>query len=113
MALPIVNESQTVNMTCSVFGLPKPSVNWSRFDFTDLNTVAINSSQFAVYVTSHVVDGGGVMVNSTLEVTDVDGGDTGNYTCTCENNAHGINLPADVDSETFHVLVQSELLLLS
>ena len=109
MALPVVNESQTVNMTCSVFGLPMPSVNWSRFDSNDLNAVAINTSRFAVYVTSSIAEGGGVTVNSTLEVTNVDGADTGNYTCTCENNAHGANLPADVDSETFSVLVQSEL----
>ena len=108
IALPVVNETQNVNMSCIVFGLPEPKVTWSRFDTSNLSTAAMSGSKFAIYTTTSYPPDGGVMVHSTLQVNSVNGTDTGNYTCTSENYAHGTNLPADVDEETFHVLVQSE-----
>ena len=108
VALPVVNESQNVNMTCVVFGLPKPTVTWSRFDSNNLTITAMGNSKFTVYETSVVPVTGGVMVNSILEINNINGTDTGNYTCSSVNYAHGTDSPANVDQESFHVLVQSE-----
>lgn len=108
IALPVVNESQDINMSCIVFGLPEPQVTWSRFDSSNISATATSGSKFAIHVIKSYPVAGGVMVHSTLQINSVNGTDTGNYTCISKNYAHGHNFPADVDEETFHVLVQSK-----
>ena len=103
----VINQSQTVNMTCVYFGLPTPHVNWSRFDYNDLSNM---ESKFIVYTTSVNASIGGVYTTSTLQVVDVNEADTSNYTCTGVNQAHGPMATADITTHTFEVLVQSKLL---
>ena len=108
IALPVVNESQDINMSCIVFGLPEPQVTWTRFDSSNISATATSGSKFAIRMIKSYPVAGGIMVHSTLQINSVNGTDTGNYTCTSKNYAHGHNFPADVDEETFHVLVQSK-----
>ena len=103
----VINQSQTVNMTCVYFGLPTPHVNWSRFDYNDLSNM---EPKFIVYTSSVNASMGGVYTTSTLQVADVNETDTSNYTCTGVNQAHGAMTTADITTHSFEVLVQSKLL---
>ena len=107
IAESVINQSQTVNMTCVYFGLPTPRVNWSRFDYNDLSNM---EPKFIVYTSSVNASDGGVYTRSTLQVDNVNETDTGNYTCTGVNQAHGAMATPDITTHTFEVLVQSKLL---
>lgn len=102
----VVNETQNINLTCVVFGLPEPAVKWSRFDFQSIST---DSSKFITYTSNSQFQTGGVEVQSTLQISSVDGNDTGNYTCTAVNQPHGPGTPSNSTSSMFSILVQSKL----
>ena len=101
----VVNETQNVNLTCSVFGFPTPNVTWSRFD---LPAIPAGSPKFVTYTSSSPVLTGGMEAQSILQINAVNGSDTGNYTCTGVNQPLGPEKPTDVDNAVLYLLVQSE-----
>lgn len=106
VALNVVNQTQTVNMTCVFFGLPPPLVNWTRYDNVDL----VGSAKFNIFSSEIQQVDGGVLVYSTLQIVDVNEGDTGTYMCTAFNQAHGPMANINVTNHNFSVVVQSKLL---
>ena len=132
----IVNETQNVNVTCIVFGLPEPVVTWSRLDIGNINRSSLdfspepshtqaqdegmellpspqldpgsNNPKFATYSSSGQVPGGGVEVRSTLQINSLNGSDTGNYTCMAVNRPLGPQMPRDSSSAAFRIVVQSK-----
>ena len=92
-------------MTCTFFGLPTPSVNWTRFDNTNL---AMFPNKFTIFKTVTKPISGGMLVDSTLQVTDVDETDTGTYTCTAFNHVYGSLTDTNITQHTFSVTVQSK-----
>ena len=134
---PVVNETQNVNVTCIAFGLPEPVVTWSRPDIGNITSNSTefapttsnpqvqeggtnlqpvpqidladsDSAKFVTYTTSEPVQGGGMEVRSTLQVNSVNGNDTGNYTCTAENQPLGPDMPRNSSSSVFMMVVQSK-----
>lgn len=106
MVDPVVNETQSTNLTCFAFGLPQPTVMWSRFD---LLTIPADSSKFVTYEVTRVPPTGGLEVQFTLQINSVNGSDTGNYTCTAINQPLGSGFPESSTSSVVELLVQSEL----
>lgn len=102
---PVVTEMLNTSLTCVVFGLPEPSVTWSRFD---LPAIPTGSSKFVTHMASSFVVTGGMEVQSTLQINSVDGNDTGTYTCTAVNQPLGVGSPESSTSSTVDLLVQSE-----
>ena len=103
----VVNETQNVNLTCVMFGLPTPNVMWRRFD---LAAIPADSSKFVTYTSSSSVPTGGMEGRSVLQVNAVNGSDTGNYTCTGVNQLLGLDTPTAIDSAVLDLLVQSKLI---
>ena len=105
--LAVVNETQTINMNCTFFSLPSPNITWSRSGFFLIPSMQIMDNEKYTIYTTNIPSDGGVLSLSTLEIMNVDGLDTGSYTCLASNFAHGPSAPVDTSSNTFSVLVQS------
>ena len=133
----IVNETQNVNVTCIVFGLPEPVVTWSRLDIGIINRSNVeflpepshtqaqdggtellpspqldpgsNDPKFVTYSSSEQVPGGGMEVRSTLQINTLNGSDTGNYTCMAANRPLGPQMPSISSSAAFRIVVQSKI----
>ena len=133
----VVNESQSVNVTCIVFGLPEPVATWSRPDIGNITNSSVelvlnpsntqdqdgsievqpspqvnpdsDNAKFVTYTSSRQVLGGGVEVRSTLQINTVNGNDTANYTCMAVNQPRGPDMPSNSSSSAFEMVVQSKL----
>ena len=101
--LAVVNETQTINMSCTFFSLPSPDITWSR----SIPSMEIMDNEKYTIYTMNIPSDGGVLSLSTLEIMNVVGLDTGSYTCLASNFAHGPSAPVDTSSNTFTVIVQS------
>ena len=102
----VVNETENITLSCRFSGLPPTQVNWSRFDNTDL----MNDKKFSISQSNITLPEGGAETTLCLSITSVDGSDTGSYTCTAYNFAHGPSEAPDVNATTFNLLVQSKSL---
>ena len=106
MLNPVVNETQSTNLTCFAFGLPEPFVMWSRFD---LHNIPSHDSKFVQYAVNQVSPTGGIEVQLTLQINSANRSDTGDYTCTAINQPLGVGFPESTATSTVDLLVQSEL----
>ena len=93
-------------MSCTFFSLPSPDITWSRSGFSIPFMQITDNEKYTIY-TTNISSDGGVLSLSTLEIMNVDGLDTGSYTCLASNFAHGPFAPVDMSSNTFPVIVQS------
>ena len=90
----IANQSDTVNITCEVFGVPIPSVQWTRG--TPPSTINITET---VTITETTV---GSNTTSVLTIQQVQRTEMDIYTCTGSNGINNlINSPQEASSQLF------------
>ena len=96
-----VNESSSINFTCSAYGVPAPVILWTKLDD--------DGDMFPVSITSELegYTNGSVVVTSTLAIHNAATVHAGTYMCTAENDVIG-NGTSTVDSANFTLIVQSK-----
>lgn len=87
--------SQTVRMTCAAYGVPKPTITWSRASGDLTSKLLQSNSGFKQYDKTVTVNGTDFLV-SVLEICGVSTVDTDEYTCSSNNGVSGaaITTPA-------------------
>ena len=106
----IVNETFTAIFKCTVFGIPKPNIIWSRFrtesEITDLQH---DGSKFNISELEDKGQLGLVVVNSTIVILNANKSDELYYRCTGVNGV--TNLIDAKSSSTATLKVQGTLCL--
>ncbi|XP_069129538.1 uncharacterized protein [Argopecten irradians] len=88
------DENQTVSMTCSITGIPAPTVTWYRQAEPLIPNTRNHTSEGGAYSSNHTIEGGPTatnpyLVSSTLTVSDVGEENEEEYRCTA-TNANGV-----------------------
>ena len=84
----IVNESDAATFTCSVSGVPLPSIVWTLPSGDNLESVVLNGQdieQAEIYAETVVSEEMPYAATSTLSIDPVSRNDDGIYTCTAIN----------------------------
>ena len=95
----IVNQTSSVTITCEVFGIPVPTVNWTRMSapstsLTSTGNIHISETTMGNNITS-------ILTIHQAQWTDMD-----TYTCTGINNIN--NLISSPEQDTLRLFVQGE-----
>ena len=94
---PMLMEGETLNLTCSAMGTPRPRVDWYRGD----SRIGISSR---TQITDTEI--GATTLLSTLVISSVVVGDSGSYECRVENIANNATLQYQVVvSECVHLCI--------
>ena len=85
-----VNETDTATFTCSVAGVPLPSITWTLPNDVNLESLAFNQQDVAdeqtwVYAETIISNETPYAATSVLNIAPVSRGDAGEYICTAVN----------------------------
>ena len=92
----ITNLTNTTSLSCQVFGIPAPTIDWLRTDSMLLS----NTSDISI---SQVATNNGSNVTSTLLFTRPVRADEGTYVCRGTNNVTNLINSPENDTVTFYV----------
>ena len=76
---PVVNVSSTVLLTCVGYGVPVPSLTWSK-----MGTLVVNDSMITI-IEEQVTESRIPFAKSVLEICGSEIQHSGRYTCTAQN----------------------------
>lgn len=82
---------QTVRMTCAAYGIPTPSITWTRVT-TDLAAKLADSNSGYKKYDQTVTVNGTVFAVSVLEICDVGITETDEFTCSADNGISGVGV---------------------
>ena len=99
----VVNETDTVQFSCTANGLPEPSFVWST-----LHDIDINDRSDVKIANTTSSESGSVSVRSVLTFDTIKETDATRYTCTASNRPGGDGGHLVSVSASFNVTVQSE-----
>ena len=85
-----VNETDTATFTCSVAGVPLPSITWTLPNGSNLESLAFNQQDVAdeqtgIYAETIISNETPYAATSMLNIAPVSRGDAGEYICTVVN----------------------------
>ena len=88
------SEGQTVRMTCAAYGVPVPTISWSRATEDVAAKLADSSSGYKKYDKMVTVNGTDFKV-SVLEICGVALSETDEFICSADNGVSGIGIASD------------------
>ncbi len=94
-----VDMGQTVRMTCAAYGLPTPSISWTRLSENVAQKLDDPDSGYKVYEQTTTMNGTVFRV-SVLEICGVTASESDEYICTADNAVDGQGI-ADSDAKFF------------
>ncbi len=94
-----VDMGQTVRMTCAAYGLPTPSISWTRLSENVAQKLDDPNSGYKVYEQTATMNGTVFRV-SVLEICGVTASESDEYICTADNAVDGQGI-ADSDAKFF------------
>ena len=94
-----VDVGQTVRMTCAAYGLPTPSISWTRLSENVAQKLDDSNSGYKVYEQTTTMNGTVFRV-SVLEICGVTASESDEYICTADNAMDGQGI-ADSNAKFF------------
>ena len=91
----IVNQTGTVTLTCRVFGIPTPTVTWTK---SSTNIPLTTSGTLTISTTTN-----GNNITSTLTITQITRSDMDTYNCSGSNGRINIINSPEEDSSLVQV----------
>ena len=98
----IGNETYGASFTCSVTGIPRPSVTWSRIESGEEITIS-NSEKFVITSSNMIEEYGVETVTSELMIMDLTVSDELTYLCRGRNDVENVIGAVNVSSASLTV----------
>ena len=104
-----VNETDTLSLICTVFGIPPPNIQWSMTTVSDESSISqllSTDDSYRITLTDipHDVFIGSHFISSNLTILRIAKDQEGYYTCAATNGV--TNLIGSVQNDTVYITVQ-------
>ena len=109
----IVNQSQSLSITCTFLARPLPNIVWTSQTMAPSSppTTLQDNDKYNIIESSVIqIDSVSLLATSILEIVDLGSSDSLDYTCTATNTPHGPSTPSVSSSSVQSVIVQSNWL---
>lgn len=109
----VVNQSQSLNITCTFLARPLPNIIWtSQIKApSSPSTILQDNDKYNIIESSVIqIDGVSLLTTSILEIVDLGSSDSLDYICTATNTPRGPSTPAVSSNSVQSVIVQSNWL---
>ena len=93
-----VDVNGTVQLVCVAYGIPMPTITWSRPGCTDISSTLVGTR---VTIFSQSMNTS--FYTSALQLCNVEAGDASNYTCTANNGINGNGIASSSFSSSIEV----------
>ncbi len=99
----IGNETFSTSFTCSVTGIPEPTIKWFRDDSKGIANIVTNTDKYTITTTSVIGQFGLITVTSNLIISNLTKLDELTYSCLGVNNVENVIEANDLSAASLTV----------